>query len=503
MRRVLCLWFPLLPIDRIERRKAPLREVPFALVAESANRLLVHAANARARREGVRDGMALADARAICPQLLTRPAAPLADAKLIETLARLMERASPMVAIDGGDGIFLDVTGVAHLYGGETAMLGTLAGWIERLGFTVRLALADTPGAAWALAHYGGACTLVEPGANAVAIAPLPVAALRIVEEAAELSQRLGLTTIGALYPLPRRTLAARFGLSAVTRLEQALGEQDEPLPYRRFEAPLRETLAFAEPIARTEDVEGAFAIAIERLCARLERDGKGVRLARLAFDRVDNTRQTFAIATARPNRSPRLLMRLVRDRLDGLDAGFGIERVSVEAERCEPLPAEQGEALSAQDLDDGKLVASELVDRLVNRFDHGRVLCFANAESHLPERAYAVFSAAAPSPAGAWIAPPIARPTRLLSRPEPVAESADTGLPSSIKLRGRHLSVTPLAGPERIEPEWWHDDPAWRSGARDYWWMRSACGLQLWLFRTADASCGARSCWFLHGLGG
>ena len=275
--------------------------MPFALVAESANRLLVHAANARARREGVHDGMALADARAICPQLLTRPAAPLADAKLIETLARLMERASPMVAIDGGDGIFLDVTGVAHLYGGETAMLGTLAGWIERLGFTVRLALADAPGAAWALAHYGGACTLVEPGANAVAIAPLPVAALRIVEEAAELSQRLGLTTIGALYPLPRRTLAARFGLSAVTRLEQALGEQDEPLPYRRFEAPLRETLAFAEPIARTEDVEGAFAIAIERLCARFERDGKGVRLARLAFDRVDNTRQTFAIATARP----------------------------------------------------------------------------------------------------------------------------------------------------------------------------------------------------------
>jgi protein ImuB len=508
MRRVLCLWFPLLPIERIERRKAKLREVPFALIAESANRLLVHAANACARRGGVRAGLALADARAICPPLLTRPAAPLADAKLIEALARLMERFSPMVAIDGGDGIFLDVTGVAHLFGGETAMLGTLAGWIERLGFTVRLALADTPGTAWALAHYGGACTLIEPGANAVALAPLPVAALRIGEEVAELSQRLGLTTIGALYPLPRRTLAARFGLAAMTRLEQALGEQDEPLPFRRFEAPLRETLAFAEPIARTEDVEGAFAIVIERLCARLERDGKGVRLARLAFERVDNTRQSFAIATARPSRSPRALMRLVRDRLDGLDAGFGIERVFVEAERCEPLPAEQGEALGAQDLDDGELVASELVanelvDRLVNRFGHERVLCFASAESHLPERTYAVFSAAAPSPASAWIAPPVPRPARLLSRPEPVAESAESGLPSAIKWRGRRLSVTPLAGPERIEPEWWHDDPAWRTGARDYWWVRSACGLQLWLFRTRDEACGARSRWFLHGLGG
>jgi protein ImuB len=200
--------------------------------------------------------------------------------------------------------------------------------------------------------------------------------------------------------------------------------------------------------------------------------------------------------------------MRLVRDRLDGLDAGFGIERVFVEAERCESLPAEQGEALDAQDLDDGELVASELVanelvDRLVNRFGHERVLCFASAESHLPERSFAIFSAAAPLPAGAWIAPPIARPARLLSRPEPVAESAESGLPSVIKWRGRYLGVTPLAGPERIEPEWWHDDPAWRSGARDYWWMRSACGLQLWLFRIGDAACGTRSFWFLHGLGG
>jgi protein ImuB len=499
MRRVLCLWFPLLPIDRIERREAKLREVPFALVAESANRLLVHAANARAAREGVRDGMALADARAICPQLLTRPAEPLADAKLLVTLARLMERASPLVAIDGSDGLFLDMTGIAHLFGSETSMLGALARWIERQGFTVRMALADTPGAAWALAHHGGACTLIEPGANAVALAPLPVAALRIDEAAAELSERLGLTTIGALYPLPRRTLAARFGLAAVTRLAQALGEQDEPLAFRHFEAPLRETLAFAEPIARTEDVEGAFALMIERLCARLEREGQGVRLARLSFERVDNTRHAFAIATARPSRSPRALIRLVRDRLDGLDAGFGIERVYVEAERCEPLAAEQGEALGAQDGGDD----SELVDRLVNRFGHERVLCFASAESHLPERAYATFSAAAPPAESPWIAPPVARPARLLSRPEPVAERDDAVPPPAIDWRGRHLMVTPLAGPERIEPEWWHDDPAWRSGARDYWWMRSACGLQLWLFRTWDIACGARSRWFLHGLGG
>jgi protein ImuB len=502
MRRVLCLWFPLLAAERIERREAPLRDVPSALVAESANRLVVQAANLRALRIGVKPGMMLADARAICPQLVTRASAPHEDARLLASLARMMERYSPLVALDGADGLFLDTAGCAHLFGGETALLGTVVGRLERLGLTARAALADTPGAAWALAHYGAPCTVVDRGANRVALASLPVSALRMADEAAELSRRLGLATIGHLYPLPRRTLAARFGLAAMTRLAQALGEQDEPLVYLRFGAPLRAALSFPEPIARTEDVEGAAAAVIERLCARLEREGKGIRQAVLAFERVDGSRQTLSIATARPSRSPRLLLRLVRDRLDALDAGFGIERVAIEVGHCESLPAEQTEAIGEREgapaADEG-----ELIDRLVNRFGHDHVLRFAPADSHLPDRAFVAFSAAGTPPSPPWIATPAARPVRLLSRPEPVAELGNAGLPAAIEWRGRQLPVTPLAGPERIEPEWWHDDPAWRTGTRDYWWMRTACGQHLWLFRAEGGSCRALSRWFLHGLGG
>jgi protein ImuB len=330
----------------------------------------------------------------------------------------------------------------------------------------------------------------------------LPVAALRVGDKVAELCRRLGLTTIGDLYPLPRRTLAARFGLAAVRRLEQALGEEDEPLDYLRFRTPLRAALSFPEPIVRTGDVEEASAIVIERLCARLEKEGQGVRLAVLAFERVDGGRQTLPIATATPSRSQRLLLQLVRDRFDGLDAGFGIERVEIEAKRCDPLAAEQVEVLGERggvtDAND-----SDLIDRLVNRFGHECVLRFAPADSHLPDRAYLTFSAASAPPCSSWNAPPMARPTRLLSHPQPVAKLIDAALPKTIDWRGQRLPVTPLAGPERIEPEWWHDDPAWRSGARDYWWMRSACGQHFWLFRVGEGSCRARSRWFLHGLGG
>ena len=180
MRRVLSLWFPRLPIDRIQRKDPSLRDVPFAFVAETGNRIVVQAANDKAQREGVRAGSVLADARAACPGLVTRPADLRADARLLRSLARWMERTSPLIAFDAPDGLFSDTTGTAHLFGGEVQMAGKIVSRLERLGIAVRAALADTPGAAWALARYGNGCTVVDPGATRAAIAPLPVAALRI-----------------------------------------------------------------------------------------------------------------------------------------------------------------------------------------------------------------------------------------------------------------------------------------------------------------------------------
>ena len=511
MRRVLCLWFPQLAIDRIERRETRSRELVFACVAESGGRVLVHAANARARAAGIGPGMALADARAVYPRLVTRPADPRADARLLKGVGRWMERYSPLVALAPPDGLFAETAGGAHLFGGEAEMLAGLVAELERFGMTVRVALADTPGCAYAMARHGGGCTIVDPGATRAALAPLPVAALRLDPDVCESCRRLGLKTIGDLHGLPRAALASRFGLATVTRLDQALGSEDEPLAHIRFPERLRESLAFAEPIAGTQAVEVALSLLLKRLCARLESEEKGVRLATFRIERVDGTCQELRIATARPNRAPDGLFRLFRDRLDGLDAGFGIERAHVEARRCEELRAAQECTLdetSATQVDAG------LADRLINRFGHDRVLRPALAESHLPERAWVAFSAVDPpyggscvgslSYAGSWSAAGAARPLRLFTPPEPAAvevREPQRVLPSAIRWQGRVLELEPLSGPERIEPEWWHDDPAWRSGARDYWWARTAGGEHLWLFHI-DAVPGGGA-WFVHGLGG
>lgn len=502
MHRVLSLWFPHLAIDRATRRDVSLRDVPFAFVSESANRITLYAVNGRARASGVTEGMSLSDARAVCPQLATRPADPRADARLLRSLARWMQRYSPLIAFDKPNGLFADMSGVAHLFGGETEMIAGLTGKLERFGICVRAALADTTGAAWALARHGCGCTIVSPGAQRAALSPLPVAALRVGEEVAQLSRRLGLKTVRDLYPLPRASMASRFGLEALRRFDQALGYEDEPLRHIRFVPTLKETLVFAEPIGRTEDVEAALRLVLERLCARLEQREKGARLTAFTIEQVDGTRQTLTIATTRPNRSSAALLHLFRDQLDRLDAGFGIERVHVSAERYEPLGTAQLDTPGKEARLKG-MTDCGLIDRLVNRFGYDRVLRLAPAESHLPERAWLAFSAADTPPHACWSGPVAARPVRLLSPPEPVtAEIHDDGKtpPAAIQFRGKLLDLVPLGGPERIEPEWWHDDPAWRSGAREYWWVRDGDGRHLWLFRVGEPR--IHGAWFVHGFG-
>lgn len=503
MRRVLSLWFPYLAIDRATRREPSLHEAPFAFTAAKAGRILLQSANARARAAGVAANMPLADARAVCPQLSTRAADSHADMRTLKALARWMERYSPLIAFDGQDGLFADTSGGAHLFGGETMMLAGLTGELKRFGLTARAALADTPGAAWALARYGNGCTIVDAGAQRVALAPLPVAALRIADDVTRSCRRLGVKTIGDLAPLPRAALASRFGLATLKRLDQALGHEDEPLRHIRFAPAPCESLSFAEPIGRTEDVEEALQLLLERLCIRLEEEEEGLRLGSFTIERVDNSRQKITIATTAPSRSPASLFRLFRDQLETLDAGFGIERLHMRAERCEPLAPVQLPAAGGQAPDTGQADA-ELVDRLINRFGYQQILRLAPAESHLPDRAWLSFSAIDTPERGPWNRAGMARPLRLLDRPVPIdtARHADLSLPpSTIRRQGRFMALTPLAGPERIEPEWWHDDPAWRSGVRDYWWVRADDGAHLWLFRTGGQ--GPHGAWFLHGLGG
>ena len=271
MRRVISLWFPALAIDRLRRERPGVwRDEPLALTQESAGRVIVSACNEAALAAGVSPGMALADARAVVPRLATLPADPAADAALLARIAAWCGRYTPWTAPEGEDGVWLDATGCAHLFGGERAMLRDLLSHLAGFGMTARAALAETPGAAWALSHFAEGDRVVKPGAIEKALAPLPVAALRLGPAAVAGLTRLGLKRIGDLYALPRAPVTLRFGDEVMRRLGQALGRIAEPVSPSRPPPRFRARIAFAEPIGLADDIAAALRRLLHRLCEQL-----------------------------------------------------------------------------------------------------------------------------------------------------------------------------------------------------------------------------------------
>ncbi len=554
------LWLPRWSTDRLHRRhreaaagdssRAPAPARPLVTVLVTGGRVMVAAVDGAAAACGILPGMALADARALQPDLAVRPADPAGDQAALARLADWCMRYTPWVALDGADGLWLDVTGCARLFGGEPALLADLANRFERFGYAARLGLADTPGAAWALARFSGnAAAAIPAGGQRAALAGLPVAALRLAPAVAAELDRLGLKRIGDLYPLPRAALARRFGLEPGRRLDQALGRIDEPLSPRAAPNPHEARLSFAEPIAAAESIAAALDRLLAGLCRHLAAEQLGVRRLLLAVYRVDGSFERMAIGTSRANRDPAALRRLFLPHLERIDPGFGIETIVLAAAlvqaTCDlqmvleqahaepahsqrpapprgllpppaaaqpappratppdagrpPLPAERGEA--------GLLVA-DLVDQLANDREPARLYRPARRESHLPERAVARMPALA-EPSLPWgEAPP--RPVRLLARPEPVEvdPASPTALPALFFWRARPHRLRRIEGPERIAPEWWSSsgDGA-GSGARDYFRVEDMEGRRFWLYREPmegrepGAATDAPARWYLHGL--
>ena len=213
-RRLLSVWLPQLPIERLTRESvraghtAPPAKKPFALVGSDTHGLTLTAVNASGRQAGLAPGMRLADARAICPALLTAPATPRADADFLEALARWSSRYSPSLNVDGAAGLWLDITGIAHLFGGEPGLLADLERRLAKARLGVRLGLAETLGAAHALARFAKTTPCIAaPGTLSETLAPFPIEALRLAPETALLLRRLGLKRIGQLYDLPRASI--------------------------------------------------------------------------------------------------------------------------------------------------------------------------------------------------------------------------------------------------------------------------------------------------------
>ncbi len=505
MRRVVSLFLPTWPTDRLRRHGQAALPVAQPLVtrAHDGRRMVIAAADAAAWRQGLRLAMPLAHAMAMVPGLVVVDADPQGDRRALSDLAAWCLHCSPMTAPDPPDGIWIDTTGCAHLHGGEPRMLDTLVGRLAAAGLSVRAGLADTPGAAHAVARHGaGTVAIVAPGSQADALALLPLGALRIGPETADSLRRLGLDLIGQLFTTPRGPLARRFGGTLLRRLDQAMGRVAEPIQPVLPPGTISIRRAFVEPIATAEAFATVILALVEEACTALQARGAGARTLDLVFERVDGSVQVVRIGTARPVRDPMHLARLLDERIETVDPGLGVEAMRLVLPLVEPLAPVQ----RSSDLGEGPGEAADiavLIDRLSNRLGADKVYRVAPVESDVPERAVMAVPPLTPASGRGWITP-WPRPARLLPRPEPVVAMSmlPDHPPRAFTWRRVRHRVVRADGPERITGEWWRRSSE-RAAIRDYWIVEDKDGCRFWLFRQGDGLDPATGglAWFLHGF--
>ena len=489
------------------------------LVVTGAGGPRIAALNEAAEAAGLACGEPLADARAKAEFLQIRPIDPAADDAALRRLAlwatRYTPTASPWGEENGADGFFLDVAGAAHLFGGEEPLLADLSWRLEKnFGLPMRLAVADTPGTAWALSRFHPSpCTVLPSGEEAAALKPLPIEALRLAPETRAALRRLGFKSVGTLFDKPRAPFAARFPAELLRRIDQALGRLDEPL-VPVVAPPLYHSLRYLlEPIVTQEAVVALASRLMRTLMLVLTRNDVGARALRLSLYRVDGAVETVDIGLSLPTRDAAHIARLIDLKLETLaamrDAGFGFEAVGLAVTRAEPVPARQAEltaiAEDAGDTDKAERCAA-LIDTLRQRLGPQSVRRFEAIASHVPERAE-VLRPVNGEPPAPWPAPEQkTRPLLLLPHAEPTEVTAliPDGPPRRFCWRGVTYEVTGSEGPERIANEWWLNRAGHRSAkpTRDYYLVEDADGRRFWLYREGlygRETTSAR--WFVHGL--
>jgi protein ImuB len=495
---------------------------PHVIFASQKGALRLTAVNAPAARLGLHPGLTLADARSRLPDLLASEADDAADAALVEALADWCTRFTPLVSVDGADGLLLDVTGAAHLFGGEAGLLAAQRRAFARHCLTIRPAFGSTPSMARALARFGSE-GVHDEAQEAMALSSLSVHALDMPSETTKLLLRLGLKTIGMLEAQPRAPLAARFGARLLDRLDAVLGRTEEPFASRRPMPACMAERAFAEPVTQEAMILSVIRRLAQDLAQVLEQRGEGGRRFETHVFRADGAARFLAVETGRPVRDPALVERLFRERLatlaDPLDPGFGFDLVRLAVtgvERWE-RPAEN---LAGHADGEGVVQAAleTLTDHLSTRLGGHRVSRVLPCDTHIPERAVEHLPAQQ-TEASAEVWPlqraagePPARPLRLFEPPELIEALAEVpdGPPARFRWRRVLHDVAHAEGPERIAPEWWRE-----SGnsfaresfvrellTRDYFRVEDREGHRYWLFREGIYGHEPREPrWFLHGL--
>lgn len=473
----------------IRRGQAP-ADAPFAVTRKAKNRIELAAVNVPARRAGLNVGLALADARARLPHLIVTEENEAADLALLDEIAAWCERFTPVVVLDPPAGLFLDVAGVAHLFGSETALRALIVQRLQAQGFHAPAAIAATPGAAWALARYAK---------DSAELAPLPVEALRLTEDARDFLRRMGLTRIGQILTAPRNSFAARAGENALLRLDQALGRASEVLTSRRPPPPIFAGRRFLEPLCHEDAILIGLDHAADDVMIALERRGAGASRFALDLFATSGGAKRLSVGLSRPARNRARLVRLFREKFAALTSPlcdeFGIEAIRLSAFELRTLDERASDWLEQQS---GEADLNALMDALSSRLGPQAALRPQIRAEHLPERAGILTCDDETTGPAAVLEND--RPLRLFSPPQPVEALAAVpdGPPERFRWRRVLRRVVRAEGPERIAPPWFNADAG---PTRDYFRIEDDSGRRYWLFREGLYGEVEAPRWFIHGL--
>ncbi|HEY8396913.1 MAG TPA: DNA polymerase Y family protein [Flavihumibacter sp.] len=494
--RFVSIWFRHLITDYMTLREPGLHTIPWVVVAMQHGRQVITAANALAELNGIGVGLSLADARAMLPGLVHRDEQAGLAGALLKRMAEWCIRFTPVTAVDEPDGILLNASGCAHLWGGEEEYLNVIAHKFKTRGYDIRLGMAGTIGMAWAVARFGGQSRIVASGHEAQALLSMPPAALRLDMETQAVLVKLGLRQIGQFIQMPRQVLRRRFGEALVLRLEQALGQEEEWMETVMPQEPYSERLPCLEPILTATGIRIALEKLLEQLCARLRAEELGLRVAHFHAYRIDGKKLRISISTLRASNHAQHLFKLFEKDIETLEPDLGIELFVLEAPVVESHKLQQSAFWNEHRvLTDNSL--AELMDRLAQRLGVQAIQRYLPAEHHWPERAVQRARRLDEQSELNW--PAELRRPAWLQKPEPIEVTAPVPdyPPMNFRYRGVLHTVKKADGPERIEPEWWLQT----GEHRDYYIVEDDRAGRYWIFRQGHYEAGRKAQWFLHGF--
>ena len=496
-RRFLSIWFRYLVTDWQTLRSPSLKGCPFAFAKPERGRKIITAINPEAAAEGVTLNMNVADAKAIFPNLEIIDTKPGREARLLKGLGEWCVRYAPIVAVDLPDGLILEITGCAHLWGGEASYLEEIESRLHSKGYHTQAAIADTVGAAWAKARFDNTAPVVESGMQAHALLNFPPASLRLEPQVIERLHKLGLTKVHSFINMPHSALKRRFGDDLIKRIRQALGQEEEYLEPISIPEPFQERLPCLEPIRTAVGIEVAILRMLESLCERLQKEGKGLRKAIMTCYRVDGKIEQVSIGTSKASNHTPHLFKLLELHISTIRPGFGIELFTLDATQVEDAPITQ-EALWAGKQGLNNQEVAELLDRLAGKLGANVIHRYLPDEHYWPERSIKLASALDEQPATAWVKDR-PRPTMLLKTPVVIEVTAPVPdyPPMSFRYQDKVHYVRKSDGPERIEREWWAD----AGEHRDYYQVEDDLGQRYWIFRSGHYGSDTPSQWYLHGF--